>query len=71
MRTSSVIKQQVLTIASMAAYSGVTMAIIVFGHTDIRTTQKYSHVDVLSQSEVFAAQSGIYRGKIGRSRRIK
>jgi integrase len=47
------------SVASMAASSGVSIAIIkeVLGHTDIRTTQKYSHVDVLSQSEVFAAQN--------------
>ena len=46
--------------AFMAASSGVFIAIIkeVLGHTDIRTTQKYSHVDVLSQSQVFAAQAG-------------
>lgn len=46
------------SVASMAASSGVSIAIIkeVLGHTDIRTTQKYSHVDVLAQSEVFAAQ---------------
>jgi site-specific recombinase XerD len=46
------------SVASMAASSGVSIAIIkeVLGHTDIRTTQKYSHVDVLSQSQVFAAQ---------------
>ena len=44
---------------SMAASSGVSIAIIkeVLGHTDIRTTQKYSHVDVLSQSQVFIAQN--------------
>jgi len=47
------------SVASMAASSGVSIAIIkeVLGHTDIRTTQKYSHVNVLSQSQVFAAQS--------------
>jgi integrase len=46
------------SVASMAASSGVSIAIIkeVLGHTDIRTTQKYSHVNVLSQSQVFAAQ---------------
>ncbi len=46
------------SVASMAASSGVSIAIIkeVLGHTDIRTTQKYSHVDVLAQSQVFAAQ---------------
>jgi len=46
------------SVASMAVSSGVSIAIIkeVLGHTDIRTTQKYSHVDVLSQSQVFAAQ---------------
>ena len=46
------------SVVSMAASSGVSIAIIkeVLGHTDIRTTQKYSHVNVLSQSEVFAAQ---------------
>jgi len=45
----------------MAASSGVSIAIIkeVLGHTDIRTTQKYSHVNILSQSQVFAAQSGV------------
>lgn len=43
---------------SMAASSRVSIAIIkeVLGHTDIRTTQKYSHINVLSQSQVFAAQ---------------
>ena len=42
----------------MAASSGVLIAITkeVLGHTDIRTTQKYSHVNVLSQSQVSAAQ---------------
>ncbi len=47
------------SVASMAASSGVSMAIIkeVLGHTDIRTTQKYSHLDVLAQSQVFAAQN--------------
>ena len=46
------------SVASMAASSGVSIAIIkkVLGHTDIRTTQKYSHINVLSQSQVFAAQ---------------
>ena len=46
------------SVASMAASSGVSIAIIkeVLGHTDIRTTQKYTHLDVLSQSKVFAAQ---------------
>ena len=46
------------SVASMAASSGVSIAIIKegLGHTDIRTTQKYSHVDVLAQSQVFAAQ---------------
>jgi len=48
------------SVASIAASSGVSIAIIkeVLGHTDIRTTQKYSHVNVLSQSQVFAAQNG-------------
>jgi len=47
------------SVASMAASSGVSIAIIkeVLGHTDIRTTQKYSHINVLSQSQVFAAQA--------------
>jgi site-specific recombinase XerC len=46
------------SVAATVASSGVSIAIIkeVLGHTDIRTTQKYSHVDVLSQSQVFAAQ---------------
>lgn len=46
-------------VASMAASSGVLIAIIkeVLGHTDIRTTKKYFHINVLSQSQVFAAQS--------------
>jgi len=53
------------SVASMAASSGVSIAIIkeVLGHTDIRTTQKYSHVDVLSQSQVFAAQRATTKGK--------
>ncbi|MBI5101953.1 MAG: hypothetical protein HZB33_09000 [Nitrospirae bacterium] len=36
----------------------MSIAIIkeVLGHTDIRTTQKYSHVDVLSQPQVFEVQ---------------
>jgi site-specific recombinase XerD len=52
----------------MAASSGVSIAIIkeVLGHTDIRTTQKYSHVDVLSQSQVFAAQ-----GKEMKAQKVK
>jgi integrase len=47
------------SVASMASTSGVDINIIkeVLGHTDIRTTQKYAHVDVLAQSRVFAAQS--------------
>lgn len=51
---------------SMAASSGVSIAIIkeVLGHTDIRTTQKYSHVNVLSQSQVFAAQRGIKQQRV-------
>lgn len=51
------------SVASMAASSGVSIAIIkeVLGHTDIRTTQKYSHVDVLSQSQVFAAQDSLMK----------
>lgn len=46
------------SVASMAASSGVSIAIIkeVLGHADIRTTQKYSHINVLSQSQVFEAQ---------------
>jgi integrase len=46
------------SVASMASTSGVDINIIkeVLGHTDIRTTQKYAHVDVLAQSRVFAAQ---------------
>lgn len=46
------------SVASMAASAGVSIAIIkeVLGHTDIRTTQKYAHVDVSAQSRVFAAQ---------------
>jgi len=52
----------------MAASNGVSIAIIkeVLGHTDIRTTQKYSHVDVLSQSQVFAAQ-----GKEMKAQKVK
>jgi site-specific recombinase XerD len=48
------------SVASMAASSGVSIAIIkeVLEHTDIRTTQKYSHVDGLAQSLVFEAQNG-------------
>jgi integrase len=47
------------SVASMASTSGVDINIIkeVLGHTDIRTTQKYAHVDVLAQSRVFAAQN--------------
>lgn len=47
------------SVASMAASSGVSIVIIkeTLGHTDIRTTQKYSHVDVLAQGQVFAAQN--------------
>jgi integrase len=46
------------SVASMAASSGVSIAIIkeVLGHTDIRTTQRYSHMDVISQGQVFNAQ---------------
>ena len=46
------------SVASMAASSGVSIAVTkeVLGHTDIRTTQKYSHIDVISQSQFFAAQ---------------
>jgi site-specific recombinase XerD len=44
--------------ASITSDTGVSIAIIneVLGHTDIRTAQKYSHVDVLSLSQVFKAQ---------------
>ena len=57
------------SVASMAASIGVSIAIIkeVLGHTDIRTTQKYSHVNVLSQSQVFAAQD---KGPIGSKKRF-
>ena len=46
------------SVASMAATSGVAIQIIkeVLGHTDIRTTQKYAHLDVLAQNQVFLAQ---------------
>lgn len=46
------------SVASMAASSGVSIAIIkeVLGHTDIRTTQRYSHMDVVAQGQVFDAQ---------------
>jgi integrase len=46
------------SVASMAATSGVSIQIIkeVLGHTDIRTTQKYAHLDVIAQSQVFSAQ---------------
>ena len=57
------------SVASMAASSGVSIAIIkeVLGHTDIRTTQKYSHINVLSQSQVFAAQ----KNRIDANRSVK
>jgi len=47
------------SVASMAASAGVSINIIkeVLGHTDIRTTQRYSHVDVLAQGKVFEAQN--------------
>ncbi len=47
------------SVASMASTGGVDINIIkeVLGHTDIRTTQKYAHVDVLAQSRVFQAQT--------------
>lgn len=40
------------SVASMAAINGVSIAVIreVLGHANTRTTQKYSHVDVLPQS---------------------
>lgn len=46
------------SVASMAASSGVSIHIIkeVMGHTDIRTTLRYAHVDVQSQAQVFEAQ---------------
>ncbi len=46
------------SVASMAATSGVSIQIIkeVLGHTDIRTTQKYAHLDVIAHSQVFEAQ---------------
>lgn len=46
------------SVASMAATSGVSIQIIkeVLGHTDIRTTQKYAHLDVLAHAQVFEAQ---------------
>lgn len=46
------------SVASMAATSGVSITIIkeVLGHTDIRTTQKYAHLDVIAHSKVFEAQ---------------
>ena len=55
------------SVASMAASSGVSIAIIkeVLGHTDIRTTKKYSHMNELSQSKVFAAQDKTRRITIG------
>ena len=58
------------SVASMAASSGVSIAIIkeVLGHADIRTAQKYSHVNVLSQSQVFAAQS---KTSVNSIRRLK
>lgn len=47
----------------MADSSGVSIAIIeeVLGHTDNRTTQKYSHVNVLSQSPDFLSTGGNYK----------
>ena len=47
------------SVASMAASSGVSINIIkeVLGHTDIRTTMRYAHLDVLAQNQVFAAQN--------------
>ena len=46
------------SVASMAATSGVSIQIIkeVLGHTDIRTTMKYAHLDVIAHSQVFEAQ---------------
>jgi integrase len=46
------------SVASMAASSGVSLNIIseVLGHSDIRTTMKYAHLDVLAQNQVFSAQ---------------
>lgn len=52
------------SVASMAATSGVSIQIIkeVLGHTDIRTTQKYVHLDVLAHSQVFEAQKEKSKG---------
>lgn len=54
----------------MAASRGVSIAIIkeVLGHTDIRTTQKYAHVDVLSQVQVFDVQQGNKVSDINKSK---
>jgi site-specific recombinase XerC len=42
----------------MAATSGVSIQITkeVLGDTDIRTTQKYAHLDVIDHSKIFEAQ---------------
>jgi integrase len=47
------------SVASMAASSGVSINIIkeVLGHSDFRTTMRYSHLDVLAQNQVFMAQN--------------
>jgi SRSO17 transposase len=40
---------------SMAGIKGVTAEIIrdYLGHADVRTTQKYIHLDVLAQKQIF------------------
>lgn len=47
------------SVASMAVSNGVSLSVVkdVLQHADIRTTQKYAHVDVLAQGQVFEAQT--------------